>query len=166
MYQPRRPMTTKYYLISPKYRSDVRSSLTDQPDCLKIGTSLKCSTDFSCVPKGAVLRICRKEHVLCVLSFGLSPKAPHVASVVSDPREIDVQRCLTIPIWCWKAGVPSVPLATQSKAKSSSQFLILHSRDQAVTSHKLHPTWELTRLMLGSLIYIYDRASRTSHVSG
>lgn len=101
--------------------SDVSSGLTDQPDCLKIGTTLKCSTNFSCVPKGAVLRICRMEHVLCVLSFGISAKLPHVASVVSDFYEIDVQRCLTIfPIWCWKAGVLSVPLATQSKAKTSS----------------------------------------------
>lgn len=55
-----------------------------------------------------------------VCSF-IWPKPPYVASIVSDPCEIDMQRCITIFLtWFCVAGVLSVPLATQSKTKTSS----------------------------------------------
>lgn len=46
MSQPQQPMTTKYYLISSKYPSDVSSSLTDQPNCPKLAPPSKVPPTF------------------------------------------------------------------------------------------------------------------------
>lgn len=129
MYQPQQPMTTKYYLISSKYPSDLSSSHR-AAWLLKISTSLKCSTNFPCVPKDM------QDGAGLVCSFIWAKLLP-VASVFSDPCEVDTQRCLTIFLtWFWVAGVLSVPLATQGKAETSSSSNSTHQRP-GWNSHKI-----------------------------
>lgn len=130
MYHPQQPMTTKYYLISSKYPSD-NELQSHRPDwLLKIGTSLKCFVNFSCVPKGAVLRICRME-------YGIWAKPKHMASVVSDHCKVDIQRWFAIFLnWFWVAGVLFVPLATHSKTKTSS-FSNSTQQRSGCNSHKI-----------------------------
>lgn len=131
-------MTTKYYLISSNYISDMNSSLIDQPDRLKSAPPAKFALTFPPVPRVlswgcagwsrssclSIWAFCR-HYTLPLLSVTLMRLTWRCFYYLSD---------LVLAV----GRVPSVPLATQFQAKTSSSPNST-SRDKAASSHKTSP---------------------------